>query len=115
MKGCSETEKNEQYMLYGSDKLNKFNYPNDINGILDNGASGNFITTTTPQTAIKHKHTALAIKQSDGNNLVSEQKSELNIFKELSTQAREVYVFNKIIFPLISVAKLCDDGCAVVF
>ena len=45
-------------MLNGSDKLNKLNYPNNINGILDSRASGHFLTITSPQVNIKQQHKA---------------------------------------------------------
>ena len=102
-------------MLHNSDKFYKINYPNNINGILDSGSTGNFITTTTPQCNTKMSHAQLKIKQPDESNMLSKHKSELTILQELSKKAREAYAFDKITFPLISIAKLCDDNCAVLF
>ena len=107
-------DSNDQYMLYGSDKL-KHNYPNNINGILDSGSSGHFLTTFSSQIKIQQQHKALTIKQPDGDKLMSQHKIELAFFKELEIKAREAYLYSNLTFSLISVAKLCENGCMATF
>ena len=114
MADLGKLESNDQYMLHGSDKL-KLNYPNNINGVLDSGASGHLLTTLSPQKNIQQQHKALTIKQPDGNKLTSHHKGELDIFKELEIKATEAYTNRNLTFSLISVVKLCDNGCTVAF
>ena len=90
------------------------NFPSTKQGILDSGASGNFLTTKSPQNNIQQQFTPLTIKQPDGTSLKSQHKSELEILPQLPQKARESYAFKSIKFPLISVAKLCDSNCTVV-
>ena len=82
---------------------------------MDSGSSGHFLTNGSPQTNIQRQHLPLRIKQPDGNTLVSNNKCELKIYPQLSKEARKAYTFNDITFPLISVAKLCDSDCMVIF
>ena len=46
---------------------------------------------------------------------MSKHKSELKIPLELSKKTREAHSFENMTFPPVSVAKLCDDGCMVIF
>ena len=108
----STGNKNKSYMLYDTPNNN---YPSTAQGILDSGTSGNFITTNSPQHNIQQHFTPLSIKQPAGTGLKSIHKSELNILPQLPQQARESYAFKSLKFPLLSVAKLCDSNCTVVF
>ena len=101
-------------MLYANNPLDS-NYPSVTKGILDSGSSGNFLTSKSPQKNITQQSTPLNINQPDGKKLQSEHKSELLILPQVSQMARESYAFKNITFPLISVAKLCDSDCTVVF
>ena len=98
-----------------SNNFIKNNYPSPKKAILDSGSSGHFLTNGSPQTNIQRQHLPLRIKQPDGNTLVSNNKCELKIYPQLSKEARKAYTFNDITFPLISVAKLCDSDCMVIF
>ena len=91
------------------------NYPSSSRAILDSGASGHFILNGSPQTDVRLQDRPLIIKQPDGNKLISEGKSQLEIYPQLSKITREAYSFKNITFPLISVAKLCDNDCIVIF
>ena len=93
----------------------KNNYPSTKKAILDSGSIGHFLTNRSPQTNIQRNHTPLKIRQPDGNTLVSKNKCKLKIYPKLTKKAREAYSFKNITFPLISVAKLCDDDCMVIF
>ena len=99
-------------MLYGTPLTN---YPSTDQGILDSGASGNFLTIKSPQCNITQQFTPLTIKQPDGTSLQSQHKSELEILAQLPQKARESFAFKNIKFPLVSVAKLCDSDCTVIF
>ena len=91
------------------------NYPSSSRAILDSGASGHFILNGSPQTDVQLQDRPLIIKQPDGNKLISEGKSQLKIYPQLSKITREAHSFKNITFPLISVAKLCDNDCIVIF
>ena len=108
----SSNNKNKLYMLQTT-TIN--NQPSNAQGILDSGASGNFITTNTPQHKIQQHLPPLSIKQPNGTSLTSTHKSELKILQQLPKQARESYAFKNLKFPLLSVAKLCDNNCTVLF
>ena len=56
------------------------NYPSPEKAILDSGSSGHFLLTGSPQTNVRLQDRPLTIKQPDGNKLVSEHKSELEIY-----------------------------------
>ena len=96
-------------------KLINKTYPSTVHGILDSGSSGHFLTKDSPHKNARKQDRPLKIKQPDGKKLASENKCELKIYSQLSKEAREAYLFDKITFPLISVAKLCDNDCMVIF
>ena len=93
----------------------KINYPTNECGILDSGASGHFLTEGSPHERAVRQTKPLVINQPDGEKLVAQKKCELSIYPELDKETRQAYLFKDITFPLISVAKLCDGGCIVVF
>ena len=82
---------------------------------MDSGSSGHFLRNNSPQENAQKQDRPLTIKQPDGTRLKSEKKCELKIYSQLPKEAREAYTFKKLTFPLISVAKLCDSDCMVIF
>ena len=108
MNGCcdkSESILHEQFS----------NFPSEIQGMLDSGSSGNFLNEHSPQQNVEKQKMPLKINQPNGEKSVSKHKSELKISPESSKATRAAHAFEKMTFPSVSVAKLCDDGCTVVF
>ena len=90
-------------------------FPNKNNAIVDSGASGHYFPINSPQHNSHKTNTQFTITQPNGEKLVSTQEATLNILSTLPAAAKEVQIFNNIKYPLISVAKLCDVDCNVLF
>ena len=111
----------QQYMVNGINYLKKNNnklnssFPNKNNAIVDSGASGHYFPINSPQQNTHKTNTQFTITQPNGEKLVSTQEASLNILPTLPAAAKEVQVFNNIKYPLLSVAKLCDVDCNVLF
>ena len=95
-------------------RTNNF-FPNNINAIVDSGASGNYFPLQSPQTKITQSTTPTSITQPNGEKIHSYHNSVMNILHELPIEARKAHAFHHIKYPLISVAKLCDHNCEVHF
>ena len=108
MNGCCDKSKLMSHKQFS-------NFPSEIQGTLDSGSSGNFPNEHSPQQNVETQKTPLKMNQPNGQKSVSKHKSELKIPPELSKTTRAAHAFEKMTFPLASVAKLCDDGCTVVF
>lgn len=83
--------------------------------IIDNGASGNYFPVQSPQNNTHKTNTPFIITQPNGDKLISTKNAKLNILTTLPAVAKEVQVFDKIKYPLLSVAKLCDVNFDVIF
>jgi len=101
--------------LYGNIHSKKNNYPSKNNAIIDSGATGNYLSPHSPQEARRITNKIITVTQPNGEKIRSNTESQLKILKELSKESRKASVFKEITFPLISVAKLCDNNCTVIF
>jgi hypothetical protein len=86
----------------------------DDYAILDSGASDNYGKETAPSEKKTAKHDQISVTVPNGATMKS---SHLTVFPipNLPTKAKEGYIIPGLNKNLISVTKLCDHGCKVLF
>ena len=83
--------------------------------ILDSGATSHFLFTTSPITNITPSSRSLNVKLPDYACVSSTHTCTLNL-PQLPTRAREGYIIPGLaLHSLMSVVKLCNSGCEVIF
>ena len=89
-------------------------YPPPIEGILDSGATDSFLPMSYKGTNEQLNHQQVTVGCANGSTMKSAATDQLDL-PSLPTAARSCYTFNDIAEPLISVKKIVNSGCSVLF
>ena len=111
----SDMENNDDDITIVTSNVTAPKISKKTHGLLDSGATDHFLAITSQ---VKNKRKAtnpISVVQPDGNNMISTEECDLD-WPELPAEARTGHILQNLKnYALISVVKLCDAGCNVIF
>jgi hypothetical protein len=83
--------------------------------ILDSGCTSNFLSATAPSNNKQEAHVPISVNKPNGTTIQSSHTCDL-LLTDFPPQARKANILPGLVHnSLISVGKLCDNGCIVTF